>query len=60
MGVHRLPVPMGDDRQGATEDYKRRVRIACDDLHDDPLDPAARAAMLELLNEDDAGAPLSW
>jgi hypothetical protein len=32
--------------------YVRRVRIACDDLHDDPLHPAARAALLELPEED--------
>ena len=45
------------DARAGTSDYVRRVKIACDDLHDDPLNPAARAAMLEVLTHD---LPLAW
>lgn len=35
----------------ATDDYVRRVMIACDDLYDDPFDDAARTALRALLDE---------
>lgn len=33
----------------ATRAYSRAVRIACDDLHCDPFDRHARAALLKLI-----------
>jgi hypothetical protein len=62
MTLHRLNAPRADaGSRITTEDCLRRVKIACDDLHDDPLDPAARKALLELLvEEDDPGTILSW
>jgi hypothetical protein len=48
--IHQLP--RGDaGSPTSSKDYQRRVRIACDDVHDHPLDEAARAAMRELLND---------
>jgi hypothetical protein len=48
--IHRLP--RGDAGSPTpTKDYQRRVRIACNDLHGNPLDEAARAAMRELVND---------
>jgi hypothetical protein len=37
--------PTADDRTQA-----RRIRIACDELHDDPTDLDARRTLLNLLN----------
>jgi len=36
----------------AIRDYIRRVKIACDEWHDDPLDPEARAALRAVIEED--------
>jgi hypothetical protein len=45
MSIHQLP--KGDAGSStSSKDYQRRVRIACGDVHDHPLDEAARAAML--------------
>jgi hypothetical protein len=32
-------------------DFSRELKIACDELHDDPFDPTARAALLAILTE---------
>jgi hypothetical protein len=32
--------------------YSREVKIACDELHDDPFDRSARAAVLKLIVDD--------
>ncbi|MDD4866104.1 MAG: hypothetical protein PHQ28_02955 [Mycobacterium sp.] len=34
----------------AVRSHARDVMIACDEWHDDPFDPQARARILELLN----------
>jgi hypothetical protein len=61
MRVHPLDGPKGNARSRtttatatatATKDYVRRVRIACDDLHNDPLNPTARAAQRAVIKED--------
>jgi hypothetical protein len=45
--IHQLP--KGDAGSPTpSKDYRRRVRIACGDVHDHPLDEAAR--MRELLS----------
>ncbi|GAT04580.1 hypothetical protein [Mycolicibacterium fortuitum] len=36
----------------AVRTYTRAVKIACDELHDDPFDVRARAALLKLIVED--------
>lgn len=36
----------------AVRTYSRAVKIACDELHDDPFDSRARAALLKLIVED--------
>jgi hypothetical protein len=46
-GGHAMP-----PTQTATKEYVRRVRLACDDLHDEPLNPTAREALLKVLTED--------
>ncbi len=52
MTAHRSTSTHGDDKpRTATDDYVRRVRIACDDLHDDPLSASARTALRALLAE---------
>lgn len=33
----------------AVRTYSREVKIACDELHDDPFDIGARAALLKLI-----------
>lgn len=52
MTVHarNAPQPDAGPRTGI-KDYVRRVKIACDDLHDDPLNPAAWAALRMALRE---------
>lgn len=64
MTVHRLnPMKANVGSQTATGDYVRRVKIACDDLHGEPLNPAARAVMLKLVEEEEEdvpSGPLSW
>jgi hypothetical protein len=44
----------------STDELIRRIRIACGDLHHDPLSSAARGGLLELLKEDVPSAPMSW
>jgi len=36
----------------ALRSYARRVKIACDELYDDPFSRAARATLLRLILED--------
>lgn len=40
--------------------YAREVRIACDELHDDPFDLDARAALLKLIVDDSPDADASF
>lgn len=50
MTADRATNPRSDDRlRAASDDYVRRVRIACDDLYDDPFSASARAALRALL-----------
>jgi hypothetical protein len=58
MTVHRRDTPGADAGSRTREDYTRQVRIACDDLHDDPYEPAARAAMFELFKRDIPSGPI--
>jgi hypothetical protein len=39
--------------------YSREVKIACDDLHDNPFDPQARARIIEIANNS-AQADEAW
>lgn len=45
----------------AVRTYSRDVKIACDELHDDPFDARARAALLKLIvdGSSDADAALT-
>lgn len=36
----------------AARAYAREVKIACDELHDDPFNPRARAELLKLIVDD--------
>lgn len=50
------PVPAtsasaGDDLD-AVRSFARDLKIACDELHDDPFNPEARSAVLRLLEND--------
>jgi hypothetical protein len=36
----------------AARTYAREVKIACDELHDDPFNPQARANVLKLIIDD--------
>ena len=40
----------------AARTYSRDVKIACDELHDDPFNPQARAALLKLIVDDSSDA----
>ncbi|CAN5622476.1 hypothetical protein BH09ACT8_BH09ACT8_50830 [soil metagenome] len=40
----------------AARTYSRSVKIACDELHDDPFNPQARAALLKLIVDDSSDA----
>jgi len=52
-------LPSGDaGSPTSTTDYQRRVRIACDDLHENPLDKAAHGGMRELLDDGPTAAVL--
>lgn len=48
-GLRVLEPRAHDANQNFTREFKRAMKIACDDLYDNPLDPAARAAMIDLL-----------
>lgn len=41
----------GDDMD-AVRSFARNLKIACDELHDDPFNPEARSALLRLLKDD--------
>lgn len=61
MRLVRLDATSADEEsQTPADELIRRIRIACDDLHDDPLSPAARDALLGLLDKDVPTAPMSW
>ena len=49
--VHRRDTGRSETRSPTCDDYACQIRIACDDLHDDPYDVTARATILELLEE---------
>jgi hypothetical protein len=58
MTGHPLDAPTGDAMpQTATREYVRRVRIACDDVHDEPHNPSARASLVKMLIEDSPCGP---
>lgn len=40
----------------AARSYSHDVKIACDELHDDPFNPRARAALLKLIVDDSSDA----
>lgn len=44
----------------AVRAYAREVKIACDELHDDPFDVNARAALLKLIVDDSPEADASF
>ncbi|PJE03534.1 MAG: hypothetical protein CK429_32520 [Mycobacterium sp.] len=44
----------------AVRAYALKVKIACDELHDDPFDPNARAALLKLIVDDSPEADASF
>jgi hypothetical protein len=48
MSLRELVNPWDELRR---KDYAYQVKIACDDLHFDPFDPAARSTLLMLLVE---------
>jgi hypothetical protein len=48
MRLRELVKPWDELRR---KEYAYQVRIACDDLHFDPFDPAARSTLLMLLVE---------
>jgi hypothetical protein len=54
LGLRTLEVSWDNQR---VKRYVRQVKIACDDLHYDPLNPAARLALLKLLVEDVPAGP---
>ncbi|RAV06181.1 hypothetical protein DQP55_24155 [Mycolicibacterium sp. GF69] len=44
----------------AVRTYSRDVKIACDELHDDPFDMNARAALLKLIVDDSPEADAAF
>lgn len=44
----------------AARTYARDVKVACDELHDDPFDLGARAALLKLIVDDSPEADASF
>jgi hypothetical protein len=40
-----------DEDLAVVHDYSRQMKIACDDLHDDPFDTQARARLIALIKE---------
>ncbi len=44
----------------AARSYAREVKIACDELHDDPFDRQARAALLKLIVDDSREADIAF
>ncbi|CAN5471458.1 hypothetical protein BH09ACT8_BH09ACT8_55610 [soil metagenome] len=50
--VTATPASAGDPNLDAVRDFTRTLKIACDELHDDPFNPKARAALLRLLEND--------
>lgn len=41
-----------DSDLDAVRSFARNLKIACDELHDDPFNPEARSAVLRLLEHD--------
>lgn len=54
--VTATPASAGDPDLDTVRDFARNLKIACDELHDDPFNPDARAALLRLLESDCAAA----
>lgn len=46
------PSPTADSDLALVHGYAREVRIACDDLHDEPYNPEARAQLIRLITRD--------
>jgi hypothetical protein len=40
----------------AVRTFNRRLKIACDELHDDPFDVQARAALVQLIEQESGQA----
>lgn len=47
--------PEADDLD-AVRSFTRNLKIACDELHDDPFNPEARAVLMRLVEHDALGA----
>lgn len=50
------PLPTADADLALVREYARELKIACDDLHDDPFNPEARAHLIRLITQDSKSA----
>ncbi|MGJ6127386.1 hypothetical protein QN239_32930 [Mycolicibacterium sp. Y3] len=47
-----IPLPTADSDLALVRGYSRDLKIACDELHDDPLNADARAQLVRLILQD--------
>jgi len=46
------PLPTPDSDMAVVRGYCRELKIACDELHDDPFNPVARQELIRLILQD--------
>lgn len=56
MSQQRAPAPTADADQALVRGYARELKIACDDLRDEPFSPEARANLIRLILQDSKNA----
>ncbi|MBX9918347.1 MAG: hypothetical protein K2Y33_00725 [Mycolicibacterium frederiksbergense] len=55
-GAHVIQLPGVEADLALVRSYSRELKIACDELHDDPFDSEARAHLLRLILQDSQSA----
>lgn len=55
-GAHVIQLPGVEADLALVRSYSRELKIACDELHDDPFNAGARAALLKLIVDDSSEA----
>lgn len=51
-----VQLPTSDSDMALVRGYSRELKIACDELHDDPFNPIARQELIRLILQDSKSA----
>lgn len=54
-----IPLPTADSDLALVRSYSRELKIACDELHDDPFNADARAQLVRLILQDSKKADVA-